>query len=440
MALVLVLADSEVPQEGLAAMLTAAGHEVLEAKGYAHALAMLQAVRPDVLLMDLASEADFAELRGLRSSSFAGRMPVVALVSDLDPDARAAGLNAGADDVLSKPVSPIELLARIRASLRARAHRGEESSPDSPAPLRDPTTGVRRHSDRAHHLLDGRYLMGRVLGEGGMATVYAGVHVPMGRAVAIKVLPVGAEAHADYARHLVMEAQLAGQLSHPNICQILDLGRLPNSTPYVVMERLWGKSLREHIATEGPLEVGFCVRIVMQLLSAVKAAHDLSILHRDIKPENIFLAEQSRGELVAKLLDFGLAKPLTRGGERVPCAVVGSPFHMAPEQVRGESADRRTDVYGCGVVLYEMVTGKKPFRATSMEGLRKAILEGRFPDPRTVRAGIPESLVSVLRGALAAEAARRFATAGEFLDRLAEIDLPVERVVAEYVVPPAVPC
>ncbi len=220
-------------------------------------------------------------------------------------------------------------------------------------------------------VVDDRYEVLSVIGEGGMGTVYQVRHRALGKRFALKALRKDLANDADIAARFMQEARTAAAVSHPGLVEITDFGRLPSGQVYFVMELLEGTSLSALLRSGGPLPAARGLDIVRQLVHALKAAHDASIVHRDLKPDNVHIGKSgSEGERdQVKVVDFGLAKvigssKLTRAG-----MVFGTPHYMSPEQAAGESVDHRADIYALGVVMYEMFAGKVPFEADSYMGV-----------------------------------------------------------------------
>jgi serine/threonine-protein kinase len=256
-----------------------------------------------------------------------------------------------------------------------------------------------------------------------MGTVYEAEHIALGRSVAVKVLHSALALKTDAVRRFQQEARAAGAIGHPNICGVIDLGSLDDGSPYMVMERLTGETLADRVASERGLPFDDVVDILVQVLSALIAAHDQRILHRDIKPENVFLTARVGCPPLVKLLDFGVSKvmgdpasdprddlSLTRTG-----MVMGTPYYMAPEQARGErTIDARVDLYACGVIMYESLTGKRPFTADNYNALLVQILQGTPRPARDLRPALPASYQAVIEKAMARRREDRYASAAEF--------------------------
>jgi serine/threonine protein kinase len=268
-------------------------------------------------------------------------------------------------------------------------------------------------------VLGGRYRLESVLGRGGMGTVYVAVQEDLGRRVALKVLDPLLSADPAQVERFRRESQAAALAHHPNVVQITDFQWLPGEPPILVMELLAGESLARRIERVGPLSAGEAARIASQILSALEAAHAAGIVHRDLKPENVHLGTIPAVGEIAKVLDFGIAKLV--GHERVTAtgALLGTPAYMAPEQVRGEAVDPRTDLYGVGAVLYHALTGALPHTADSASAMLYAILQKEPIPLATVRPDLPAGLVSVVGRALAKDPAYRFQSAAEMRAALA---------------------
>jgi len=268
-----------------------------------------------------------------------------------------------------------------------------------------------------YHILD-------LISVGGMGRVYRAEQSVLGRTVAVKVIHPHLLADENAALRFMTEARAASQLNHPNSVAVYDFGRTEDGQPYLVMEFLRGKDLATVAWEEGPLPFKRVVDVLRQALAALAEAHELGIVHRDLKPENIILEPLRRGGDFVKVVDFGLAK--LKGdaqGRSVtnPGIVCGTPDYMSPEQGRGDQLDGRSDLYGLGVVLFQLLTGRLPFDADSPTQIVMMHLTIPAPDPRQVapERNIPDPLVEVLQKAMAKEADHRYQDAIEFSDALA---------------------
>ncbi|MFK7985568.1 MAG: serine/threonine-protein kinase [Sandaracinaceae bacterium] len=270
-------------------------------------------------------------------------------------------------------------------------------------------------------VLDGRYRVERLVGGGGMGRVYEAVQVDLGRRVALKVLIPELARQEMILERFRREAQAAGVLANPHIVDVTDFVQPENEAPFLVMEHLVGRTLTRVLDRQGALGIGRARRICVQLLDGLQEAHDAGIIHRDLKPDNVFLQSLADGQEMVKLLDFGVAK-LTEASPDGPAltavgAMVGTPRFAAPEQLRGHAVDARTDVYGAGVLLYGMLTGRPPFLGSTQDVI-KAVLEKEPPDVRIANPSIEPHLAQVVSRAIAKEPADRFSSAEEMLREL----------------------
>ncbi|MCB9586856.1 MAG: protein kinase [Polyangiaceae bacterium] len=270
-------------------------------------------------------------------------------------------------------------------------------------------------------IIDGKYRIVRLLGEGGMGAVYEGENTRIHRRVAIKVLHSGVAENADAVQRFEREAQAAGRIGSQHIVEVLDLGDLPDGDRYMVMEFMDGDSLSDRIRKVGRLTPEQIYPIAYQLLEGLQAAHSAGIIHRDLKPDNVFVLTSHAGQTdFVKILDFGISKFSALGNESGfsmtrTGAVMGTPYYMSPEQAKGaKGMDQRADLYSVGVILYECATGQVPFNAdTFNELLFKIVLE----EPPPLEQLVPEidrGFAEIIRRAMAREPAHRFQTAKEF--------------------------
>lgn len=277
-------------------------------------------------------------------------------------------------------------------------------------------------------VFDSKYELIERLGGGGMGTVYRAKHLLIDRTVAIKVLSqrfVGDETAQQRFRR---EARAAGRVQHPNAVAVSDFGATPDGYLFLVMEMLEGRTLRELMAREGPLDAARAVSIMLQVCGAVAAGHEVQLIHRDLKPANIFIEHRPNLPAIVKVLDFGVAKfvvedqdedyqTLTQVG-----VIIGTPRYMSPEQCSGTGTlTPASDVYSLGIILYEMLTGVVPFVAeTSLALALKQLTEVPHP-PREIVASIPEKLEKVVLHALTKNPADRPANAEELRRELHEV-------------------
>ena len=290
--------------------------------------------------------------------------------------------------------------------------------------------------------LEGRYAIRRELAAGGHGRVFLAEDLKLGRAVAVKVLAAmspGSEHEA--VQRIEREGRVASAIHHPNVCAVTDIGRLPSGLPFLVLELLEGETLATRLE-RGRLALEAVLELTEQILLGLAATHRLGVVHRDVKPRNVFLVDLGHGRDLVKLLDFGTA--LVPGGPPSdgatltrPGGVVGTVDYMAPEQIRGlRTFDARTDVYAAGVVLYEMLTGHRPFGDLPLDALCDAIAFRQPPPLASVAPHIPRPIARAVDLALSVDLARRHADATGFLDALFaptaidDWDLPTDRAAA----------
>jgi serine/threonine-protein kinase len=214
-------------------------------------------------------------------------------------------------------------------------------------------------------VIGGRYEVQRVLGEGGMGTVYGVRHRSLDKGFALKVMRADMARQGELAARFIQEARAAAAIGHPNIVQITDFGEQPNGAPYFVMELLDGVSLNKLLRSGGPPPFARALRLLKQVAAALGAAHAAGVVHRDLKPDNIHVTAND----IVKVLDFGVAKMAGAGRLTRTGMVFGTPHYMSPEQASGGAVDHRTDIYALGIIMYEMFAGRVPFEADSYMGV-----------------------------------------------------------------------
>jgi serine/threonine-protein kinase len=272
-------------------------------------------------------------------------------------------------------------------------------------------------------VVGGRYRVTGVLATGGMGAVYDAIDERLDRAVALKVVLRELVEDPEIVARFEREARAAARLSHPGIVQVTDLGRTDDGLGYLVMERVVGETLHA-IVSRGPLAPRRAADLVEQALSAIAAAHAAGIVHRDLKPGNVMIVPLGAGREAVKVLDFGIARlsesegytRLTRTG-----VILGTPSYMAPEQARGERVDARTDVYAMGVILWYLLTGKRPFGGADMAAIVEALLSETPPRADALRPEVPRALATVAERAMKKDPDARFASADEMSHALAAL-------------------
>ena len=273
-------------------------------------------------------------------------------------------------------------------------------------------------------VLDGKYEIKSLLGEGGMGAVFLAENTLISRKVAIKVLHAQFASEDQVVARFHREARTASMIGHDNIIEILDLGQTPEGSPYIVMELLDGCSLADIIEEGKGLEISRAADIIGQVLSALQAAHDKGIIHRDMKPDNVSLVTVAGRTDFVKVLDFGISKFHAQGsGDHMNLTqtgmVLGTPVYMAPEQAEGRSdLDHRADVFSTGAMLYQMLTGHLPFKASNLQELLRKLLLEEPTNPREYRPDLPDELCDILQMALARDPNERIQTADDFIELL----------------------
>ena len=277
------------------------------------------------------------------------------------------------------------------------------------SPRRDRHRGL--HKGRLMNELAGQRLGGYYLeeeiGRGSMGVVYRGKQVALNREVAVKVLPRSLARDASYVARFIREAQIIARLNHPNIVQIYDAGQ-HQKLLYFVMEYVQGPTLANLLHMDGTITQHLAIEYAAQIADALHAAYsERKVIHRDIKPENLMLNRWGK----MKVMDFGLAR--ATGLQRITAAktLVGSIYYASPEQIWGEVLDNRSDIYALGVVLYEMVTGQRPFTGRTMTELTHAIIAGTPTPPRMLNAAISPELEQIILKALARDRSQRYSDA-----------------------------
>ena len=278
-------------------------------------------------------------------------------------------------------------------------------------------------------VIAGRYRVMSLIGKGGMGCVYAAREVDSGAEVAVKALNPRMLSTTNL-RRFRLEAEVAVAVRHRHLCDVRHLG-VENGIPYIVMERLFGETVRARLRDTGALPAAEAIAISLQLLEALDAAHAAGIIHRDVKPGNVFITTERGRAPSIKVIDFGLAKLLPswspRAGTAAPvenqglssltrtAVVPGTPYYLTPEQLSGcRDLDQRVDVWGAGLVLYEMLSGRLAYFGACHADLARAILYDSPPSVAAVRADVPKQIDAVLGRALAKDRNARYATAAEF--------------------------
>lgn len=258
--------------------------------------------------------------------------------------------------------------------------------------------------------LDGRYEIQELIGVGGMADVYRAADLLENRTVAVKILKNEFSDSEDFLRRFRNESKAIAVLSHPNIVKIYDVG-FNEHIQYLVMEYIDGVTLNEYMEHEGALKWREAIHFTTQILRALQHAHDRGIVHRDIKPQNIMLLPDG----AIKVMDFGIARFAREQGKTMSEKAIGSVHYISPEQAKGDLTDERSDIYSVGVMLYEMLTGQKPFEAENPVSVALMHMQAKAKRPMEINDTIPEGLEEITIRAMQKDSAKRYQTAIEMI-------------------------
>ncbi len=395
---ILVVDDNPVTRVLCSRVLAREGYEVMLAEDGIEALRLVKENPADLVLLDVMMPGldGFDVLEALRKIYPSDRLRILMVTAKDQSEDVVKAFKLGADDYITKPLDVPVMVARIRAQLRARPAAG----PAPPQSLLELKPGS---------VLEEKYRLESPIGQGSAGTVYRATHLTLQRPVAVKVFSRGIRAGGSEARFR-REATSACRIDHPNAVKVLDLSITSGGAPFLVMELLEGWNLAEELRREGCLSLERCARLLTPICDVLSEAHELGIVHRDVKPQNIFLHQGRQGEVV-KMLDFGIAKLMDDSAfeDKITLdGLVGTPTYMAPERFSGGVCDAGADIYSLGVLLYEMLTGRRPFES---EGdLFKLIVlhmdESPVP-PSELRPELPPAVEQLVLEALAKDSAER---------------------------------
>ena len=262
--------------------------------------------------------------------------------------------------------------------------------------------------------INDRYKIIEKIGGGGMADVYLARDVILERYVAVKILRLDFSNNEEFIRRFHREAQSATSLVHPNIVSIYDVGEEDDNIYYIVMEYVNGETLKQYIQNHSPIPVNKAIDIMQQLVSAIKHAHQNNIIHRDIKPQNILIDKKG----TVKVTDFGIVTALTSTTITQTNSLIGSVHYISPEQARGATATKKSDIYSLGIVLFEMLTGRLPFSGESPVSIALKHLQDETPSPKKWNPQIPQSVENIIIRATAKDPYYRYDDIEELEDDL----------------------
>lgn len=281
-------------------------------------------------------------------------------------------------------------------------------------------------SDLTGEIIDGRYKFNRVIASGGMATIYAALDLRLDRQVAVKIMHPHLAQDEKFVERFIREAKAAASLSHPNIVAVLDQGWNQGGAPcvFIVMELIEGATLREYLSEQGSIPIERALPLIIPVASALAAAHKLGIVHRDIKPENILVSKEGR----IKIADFGLARGALLGSTMTAesSVILGSVSYLSPEQVQRGIADSRSDVYSLGIVLFELLTGEKPYKGDDPVQIAIRHVNDRVPAPSKLNSLVPSDVDELVLRATDIDPDKRPRDGGAFLEELRKLSEKID--------------
>ncbi len=399
----LVVDDNEMNRDMLSRRLARKGYQVKVAEDGEKALAVVARETVDLVLLDIMMPGiDGVEvLKVLRQKHSQTELPVIMATAKADSKDVVAALELGANDYVTKPLDFAVVQARVQKELRTKQAATAPKSGEPTAAEIEP--GV---------VLATKYRLEELIGAGTFGAVYRAAHVELDSKVAVKVLQPSVTANEESLARFRQEGIAACRVRHPAAVAVSDFGVTETGVAYLVMELLEGSPLVDELTRYGKLEPGRCLEILEPVCDVLAEAHEAGLVHRDIKPENIFLHKTSRGEEV-KVCDFGIAKLV---GESVTAQnltaegwVLGTPAYMAPERISPDDLDGKADVYSLGIMLFEMLTGQRPFLAKNRDPMAMIMMHVNSPAPtlRSVDPQAPQELEAVVAAAIRKQPAER---------------------------------
>ncbi len=401
---VLVVDDNQNNRDLIGRRLERAGYRVLQAENGPEGLDAVQRGGIDLVILDVMMPglSGIDVLQILRKRHSAAELPVIMATAKDQSEDMVEALRGGANDYVTKPLDFPVVLARVEAQLRTRAaSKGQATQRGTVLTAVGPGS-----------VLAGKYRLEEELGSGSFGAVYSATHLGFDQQVAVKVLQTPVDESSETLARFRQEGRSAFRLQHPNVVQVLDFNFSEGSFAFLVMELLRGHNLEQELKSRGHLSAERCGEILLPICDALTEAHAMGIIHRDIKPANIYLHQSRRGEVV-KVLDFGIAKlvgdaaiqeNLTADGW-----ILGTPAYIAPERLANTAYDGRSDVYSLGVMMFEVLTGRRPFRTLNDDpmSLITQQINKQPPTLRSVDPEVPAELERPIAWALAKDPERR---------------------------------